>query len=768
MPDHPRESLASGQSPFGKILSIDTPLGDSAVILTSLDGEDALSRCFLYRIGVVAGRPAAQVESLLGKPVTLWLANLAEERRRPIHGLVRRVLGNGRDAHGNQRYRMEVVPALWFLNCSVDCRIFQHQTLPAIVRSVLAEHGLTDVEFRIVWDQYKEIEYCVQYRESALSFVSRLLEHLGLFYWHEHDADRHLLVIGDRNAATPSCEPPRVDISDDPAKDVVRTIDADHSFRPGKWTLNDYDFEAPAKQLVVDTHTILTVPHMADHEIYEYPGDFRELNAGRDLSRLRVEMEEAQHLRVFGAGQCIGFDPGRRVAIGAISGTQGTGYLLTEVRHRATSPGLESEDSSDHAYSNEFTAIEASLPFRPERSTPKPFMRGPQTATVVGPAGENIHCDKYGRVRVQFHWDRRGKKDERSSCWMRVSQARSGSHYGTLTIPHVGHEVVVSFIDGDPDRPLISGTVANALTMPPVELPADKDKTVQRDHGDNKIVMHGKAGQEYLTVVSPRAMNVFASGRTARPLSASAAPGSGPGGGANFDAIDGFKDGEGLRQLRGEWFRQAAGNSVDTGVRPPVPTPEPDGTVTGTYLNWGSAGKINCVVLGNHNLWVGAQANTWVAGDSNTKIKGDNESTIEGGSTTTVGSVDHLSYDNYHVYGNKWEMTAGSKEDTVGINRTELTIGAKEDVVAGGLMELILGPQFHFSTGLDVHKGRSKFIMLETLVANTRNAITVTNTRAEVAELRMDLVAEVINRHELLVVQARDEIRALQGNLIIM
>jgi type VI secretion system VgrG family protein len=656
-------------------------------------------------------------------PVTLWLLNDDPDRRRPIHGNVKRLIGQGHTPQGSRLYQLEVVPRLWFLCCTSDCRIFQNQTIPDIIQTIFQEQGLLDFEFRILRADFSPVDYCVQYQETALDFVSRLMEHLGLFYWHEHKADRHLLVIADRNAASAVCQPTEVRISPISGVDELQNLDVECTFRPGRWALNDYDFQSPTRLLRVDSPTTLTVPRMVNHEMYEYPGKFLDQDTGKRLSRLRIELEEAQQRRVFGTGRCAGFNPGYRFAVAAVRGEHPETYLLTEVRHHATAPGAEA-DGSESTYTNDYVAIPFALPFRPERLTPKPFVRGTQTATVVGPAGENIYCDIYGRVRVQFHWDRRGQRNDQSSCWMRVAQARSGSNYGTLVIPHVGHEVLVSFIEGDPDRPLIIGTVPNALTMPPVGLPGDKDKTVQRDHGNNKIVMQGKAGKESVSMVSPRAVNLFASGRTARPLSSDSYGGSGqifsvspnvnnapvttttitssgtitnttyptPAGqtgtgteGTDMFTIPFYHDQQGLNELWNEWYGTVQ-SDIDSGFNIPGSGNAAstqgsygmqDNESANSYLNWGSEGKINCLVLNNNNLWVYGNGNTWINGQVFTKINGGSDVLIEKYSATTV-------------LGDNTTTVVGANESINIVENLSLNVGFNEAFSLAGFTELML------------------------------------------------------------------------------
>ena len=745
------QSPKAGNPAFKRLLGIDTPLGPGKVVLVSLEGDDGLSRCFLYRVRIVAEDHDTDPHALLGQTVTLWLNDHDPEQRRPIHGLVRRVVGRHYDLHGHRQFEMEVVPRFWLLSCSEDCRIFQDMTVPDILDQIFKDQEFTDYDIRVVRREYPKLHYCVQYQESALAFVSRLMEHLGLFYWHEHSDRAHRLVIADRNAATTACyaqpmRPPRYHNTEQ-----LVSLDVDCSFRPGRWTLNDYDFEDPTKQLLVGTGTLATVPRMAKHEIYGYPGYYEDRKSGERITRTRIEYEESRQHTVFGVSHLCAFDPGRQFSVAAVNGPPAR-YLLTEVRHHATSAGLEASETTE-SYSNEYVAIPAGVPYRPERVTPRPYMRGSQTAVVVGPAGENIHCDAYGRVRVQFHWDRRGRRGENSSCWMRVAQARAGSNYGSLVIPHVGHEVIVSFMEGDPDRPLITGTVPNALTMPPVELPLDKNKTVQRDHGDNKIVMHGKAGRESLHLVSPRAVNLFASGRTARPLSAglnfspnptnnagtfgnssgtvtptwSAGVPSTGSGTASDPLIDNFKDELGLKEVHDEWFGTVLsdiGLSSNTGSTS-TSTVAGAGQVTGTgsygvqdgtsknsYLNWGSEGKINCVVLDNNNLWVWGNSNSWINGDANTKINGNSDTTIGG-------------------------RTFGGKNDAVTVttkifgNNSSLIFGANESVIMGLNTALNVSPSLALNMGLAATINLGLFV--------TQSGIAISQTMLQLSKVSVNV-----------------------------
>src|SRR6516162_3085000 len=590
----------------GHLLAIETPLGKDVMLLTALDGTETVSRGFVYTIEMLTLASDAEVRTLLGKAVTMCLRNDNATERRPLHGHVRHLTRLTVDVRGYRRWRAEVAPWLWFLTRSVDCRIYQDLTVPEILRSVFDEHGLSHHDFRL-GAQYPKLVFCVQYRESAFAFVSRLMEHVGLFYWFEHHQDRHILVLSDANNNAPFTQPRHVKLSLRPDLGEIQELEHDYTFHTGNWALNDFDFEVPTKNLRTHEPTRLDIEPMKQFETYDYPGSYTVRDHGTGLTRLRMEEEEARHHRILGAGSCVGFDAGKRFTLAVdaeMSEEKPETYLLTELRHSAREPGYFFTSGEPATYSNRFVAIPAETPFRPERLISTPVVQGPQTATVVGPAGENIHTDQYGRVRVLFHWDRRGKRNEHASCWIRVSQQAAGSHWGGLTTPHVGQEVVVSFLEGDPHRPLVTGHVHNGNNMPPLNLPQDKDKTILRDHGDNKLIMHGKAGAQWLSLVSPRAVNLVAMRAPAKPLSSGIAE------------IDTYNDSDGYGELQ-YLYDELTNHPTDPKFAPKAgDTKGADQSVGFQYdINSLSEAKINSLSLGNTNTWVGHDMNTWVGHD---------------------------------------------------------------------------------------------------------------------------------------------------------
>ena len=644
-----------------------------------------MSRGFVYTIEMLTLASDAEVRTLLGKPVTMWLRNDSETERRPLHGHVRHLTRLTVDLRGYRRWRAEVAPWLWFLTRSVDCRIYQDLTVPEILRSVFDEHGLTHHDFRLA-GQYSKLVFCVQYRESAFAFVSRLMEHVGIFYWFEHHQDRHVLVLADANNRGPFTQPRQVKLSLRPDLGEIQELEHDYAFHTGNWALNDFDFEVPTKNLRTHEPTRLDIEPMKQFETYDYPGSYTVRDHGTGLTRLRMEEEEARHHRILGAGSCVGFDAGKRftLAVDAEMGEEKPEtYLLTELRHSAREPGYFSTSGEPASYSNRFVAIPAETPFRPERLTSKPVVQGPQTATVVGPAGENIHTDQYGRVRVLFHWDRRGKRDEHASCWIRVSQHAAGSHWGALAIPHVGQEVVVSFLEGDPDRPIVTGHMHNGNNMPPLNLPYDKDKTILRDHGDNKVIMHGKAGQQWLSLVSPRAVNLVAMRAPAKPLSADIQ-------GVNFeDGLDTHAFGE-LQAIYNELTNpqhklpagSPPGDYPSGHIDPSGDTLQGAGDFTGDTvdLNALSEGAINELSLGNTNTWVGGDMNQEVIGSTETVSHGDVHNTYK----STVRDTIDIAHEEETTVHNEFtgihsEFTGVHIENTIGVH-TEFHAGLHLDL----------------------------------------------------------------------------------------
>jgi type VI secretion system secreted protein VgrG len=450
-----------------RLLTVATPLGKDVLLLAAFSGQEEMSRLFAYHLELLSEKESIDPKDIVGKVVT-WAVRRHDRPPRFFNGVVRRFSAATLGTRGTRVYKAEVVPWLWLLTRTANCRIFQNKSIPEIIEQVFKDFGFKDYE-RSLGGSHPKWEYCVQYRETAFDFVSRLMEHEGIFYYFRHEEGKHILVLGDQASA---CK-------DLPEKEVVFSAGAlltDHvvawehryEFRTGKHTQTDYNFETPTTKLETSSKTVVKLTGNAQYEVFDYPGEYEKKDDGAADTKLRMEEDERAYDVVEGKSLCTTFNAGGKFKLKEHNCPAEKGnYLITSIRHTATDPSYAKEVGVSEEYSNTFTCIPATVPFRPERRTPKAVVGGPQTAVVVGLKGEEIYTDKYGRVKVQFFWDREGKRDEKSSCWIRVAQVWAGRRWGASFWPRIGQEVVVEFLEGDPDRPLVTGLVYNADQMPP-------------------------------------------------------------------------------------------------------------------------------------------------------------------------------------------------------------------------------------------------------------------------------------------------------------
>jgi len=459
-------------------LSLTTPLGKDALILQEFSGTESLSQPFSFRLDMVSEQQSIAPNLLLGKSVTWSVAGPAGDLRH-FCGIVREFVAAENWGRGYRVYHAEVVPWFWLLSRTADCRIFQNKSVKDILQTVLGECDQADFDLGGIKGSHPPREYCVQYRETDFNFLTRLMEEEGIFYFFRHAEGTHKMIVADDPSGFYTCAENEVEYRSNP--DVMSRVSAwipRREFRPGVWTQRDYDFEAPTKNLQTTKNTLLDVPPTRAYELFDYPGGYTDKEHGDNLTRLRMEEEEAPYGEIDGHGTCRHFAPGARFSLVKhnIASEQGN-YTVVTTQHRAADyTGFVGQDSPSY-YANSFSCLPGKALFRPPRLAPKPVVHGPQTAVVVGPAGEEIYCDKYGRVKVQFHWDRYGHKDEQSSCFIRVAQWLAGPQWGAIFTPRIGMEVIVDFLEGDPDRPIIVGTMYNADNMPPYSLPGNKTQS---------------------------------------------------------------------------------------------------------------------------------------------------------------------------------------------------------------------------------------------------------------------------------------------------
>ena len=485
-----------------------SPLGTDKLLITGMQGNEGISRLFNFELSLVSEDKGIPFADIIGKGVTVSI-ELPSGDWRYFNGIIStfsQVSGNtasGDDTTRAALYRATLVPKLWLLTRSAELRIFQNMTVPEIVEKVLKKFEITDYELKLQGN-FEKREYCVQYRETHFNFISRLLEEEGIFYFFEHNADNHKLIIANSSQANVPC-PGQSTASYliegiTPDDDTISSLENIQMILPGKYMLSDFNFETPNNSLNVNIPGKYKLGP-GDREIYDYPGGYTTMAPGNALVKVRMEEKEAQITTVRGGGKCRSFTSGYRFTLinADRSEMNNKEYILTSVAHTISQ---SAQAGGDFDYGNSFCSIPADVPYRPPRVTPKPVVQGTQTAIVVGPPGEELWPDKYGRVKVQFHWDREGDNNEHSSCWIRVSQLWAGTGWGAMYIPRIGQEVIVDFLEGDPDCPIITGRVYHATNMPPYNLPAEKTKSTIKSNsspgggGFNELRFEDKKGNE--------------------------------------------------------------------------------------------------------------------------------------------------------------------------------------------------------------------------------------------------------------------------------
>jgi type VI secretion system secreted protein VgrG len=527
--------MGSGSDPIitysqkERLLSIKTSLGETTLLLERFSGAETLSQPFEFKLTMLSTNFSVDIKSLLRTSTTITII-MADGTSRYFNAVFASLVQAkaGADIKGKPVktgisnpdeemavYEAIVVPKFWFLGLDSDCKIFQNMTVQAIVEQVLKAKGVTDYSFRLN-GTYPTREYCVQYRESSLTFISRLLEEEGIFYFFEHSDTKHTMVFADKSSMLPACPGQATaeysygsDGWVEEGVEGVATLERIEAAFTGKAALTDYNFETPSTSL-------MSTLADSNEEVYDYPGEYSTKSDGQRYVQIRLEEREALQFVVNGTSRCRAFRPGVYFKLkGHFRKDTNQDYFLTSVVHTAFDSTYRQNKEKSHDYKNSFTAIPKTVSYRPRRDTPRPIVHGLQPALVVGVSGEEITVDKYGRVKVQFYWDRLGKKNENSSCWIRVSQIWAGKNWGWMTIPRIGQEVLVDFLEGDPDRPIIVGRVYNADQMPPWTLPDNQTqsgiltRSTKGGSADtaNYLQFEDKMGSEQINVWAQKDMN---------------------------------------------------------------------------------------------------------------------------------------------------------------------------------------------------------------------------------------------------------------------
>ena len=477
-------------------------------------GREAISQPFAFELELVSERPELDLESLLHQAAFLAF----DQAGHGIHGQIYRV-AQGESGKRLTRYHVTMRPQLAYLAHRTNQRIFQHLTVEKIIGQVLQEHGIQANAYQFqLGSIYPEREYCVQYDESDLHFVQRLCEEEGIHYHFQHSKQGHVLVFGDDQTVFPKLAPTAYQqdtglVADKP---VIKRFGVRVETRTSRVTRRDYDFEKPKLLLEADVKSAFK----PDLEDYDYPGHFVDRERGKHLSQRSLE----RHRHDFELAQGDGDQPllvsGHFLAlIEHPRASWNDLWLLTEIQHEGKQPQVLEESVTSHSevsdgfqqgYRNRFTASPWTVLYRPPLNHPKPRILGSQSAVVTGPAGEEIHCDEYGRIKVQFFWDREGQADDKTSCWLRVSSSWAGDRYGGIAIPRVGMEVLVTFLEGDPDQPLVTGCLYHAEHVVPYALPANKTRSLFKTlsspggGGYNELRIEDKKGAEQIYIHAER------------------------------------------------------------------------------------------------------------------------------------------------------------------------------------------------------------------------------------------------------------------------
>ncbi len=623
-------------------IEIITPLGPDALLLRDVTVTEELGRLFAINVEL-GSSDNINFEDLLGQNVSIRL-NLVNGGERYFNGYVTS-LSQAVNEGNFTRYHATIHPWLWFLTRTSDCRIFQSKTVPDIIKEVCKDLGFTDIVDRLS-GSYRTWDYCVQYRETDFNFVSRLMEQEGIYYYFMHEEGKHTLYLADNLSShdtisgydqIPYYPPDQVAVREE---ECISGWFLSKKIQPGAYVLNDYDFVKPKADLKVNS-TVARQHSEASYEIYDYPGEYVESGDGNNYVRTRIEELHTQYEQAQGQSIVRGLLCGGLFNLSEYPREdQNRQYLVASVTHSIHADSFEAgNEGGGTAYSNNFSVIESNTPHRTARITPKPIVQGPQTAVVVGPSGEEIYTDEHGRVKLQFHWDRYGQSDENSSCWVRVSQLWAGKTWGGIHIPRIGQEVIVEFLEGDPDRPIVTGRVYNGDQTPPYELPANKTQ----------------------------------SGIKSRSSKGGAA--------ANFNEIR-FEDKKGEEQV----YIHAEKNQ-DNIV-------ENDETTSVGHDRTEDVGNDETIHIGNNRTETVDVDESITIGNNRTEQVGSNETiTIGVNRTESVGSNETISI------GSNRTVTIGSnKTETIAINKAE-TIGAAKELTIGAAYAVSVGAAMTESVG---------------------------------------------------------------------
>ena len=680
---------------MARLCTLNSPLGDS-LLFSRMHVSERLSSLFVIQLQAVSLKSDIKPGALLGKALTVKVEH-EDGVVRYYNGYATR-LSLGASQGRYFVYHLTLHPWLWFLSRTSDCRIFQDMNVPDIVDAVLSDEPTKAVDRRLAdARKYEPWEYCVQYRETDFNFVSRLMEQEGITYFFEHADGSHTMMLADSKEGHAAIVGeagirflPASAAQTQPADRVVNWT-AVQEIQSGQYVIDDYDFKKPGYDLQVVRRAENPPEYSkADYEVFDHPGAYDTHPEGEAYVASRIEELHGQTTVFEGAGALRQFHAGRKFKLlEHPRKDQNVEYLIVSVDYDYTDPPYETAEGEGSSFRCGFTAIPLKQQFRPPRATPRPVVQGIQTAVVAGPAGDEIHTDEFGRIKVKFHWDRAEEKNARSSCWLRVAFLAAGTRFGFVSIPRIGHEVVVDFLEGDPDRPLVTGVVYNGANMPPWALPANKTQSGLltrsslggNDANANAIRFEDKIGAEQVWIHAEKNQDIEVENDETHSV--------------------------------GHDRSKTIGNDETTSVgHDRTETVGNNETITIGVDRIESVGSNESVSIGSNRTHTVGASETWTVALQRTHTVGVNETiTVGAAQEVTVGAMRALTVgaNQTTTIGNNHAVTVGSNQsEDVGGNQTanigknqRVTVGAGDTLSVAKASSVTIGEARTTSVGKD-------------------------------------------------------------------
>jgi type VI secretion system secreted protein VgrG len=655
--------------------------------------------------------PQVDLSKIVGDTITVGM-DLPGGGTRYFHGYVTRVALVGTYG-GHARYRATLHPWLHLLSGRVNSRIFQNKSVPDIAKALFGEHGFSDFELHLS-GSYAPREYVVQYRESDFNFVSRLFEHSGIYYYFKHEKNRHVLVLGDSLGAHETVEH-YAEVPFHPeggltptAPECINNWEVAQQWRSGSYVADDFDFTKPKVDLTAKLKSAFH-KKKGDLEVYDYPGGFPDRATGQDYVRARLEALQSDTETGHGSGDVRGLFAGSLFKLTHFPiESQNKEYLIVSTAYDIannpfnTGPGAAGGPASTGSFHWSFNGIDSQVPFRPMLATARARVEGVQTAMVVGPAGEEIHSDKYGRVKVQFHWDREGKNDEKSSCWVRVAQLWAGNTWGGIHIPRIGQEVIVDFLEGDPDRPIITGRVYNGESMPPYELPANQTQSGIKSRSSkggtaanfNEFRFEDKKGSEEVYIHAEKDLNSIVENDETRGVGHDRTTdiGNDETITVGHDRTEKVKNDEDITIVGNRTESVSKNESVTVGQNRTLTVALNDVNTVGVSHELTVGASDTTSIGGSQSLSVGASRSVDIGGNQSTRITGartldvtkDDTETVTGKRTVKITKEDILEIGKKLSINVKDEISITTGDATISMKKNgDITIKGKNITIDG-------------------------------------------------------------------------------------